>query len=277
MVLKRLTKCLVCLLICALLVPMLPAHAVTPVTPIVDYQEQPTGTSAGHQVSKVHRRASSSSTVIGSFENGTRITVLEEKGNYYKVDCFDMTGYIAKSQVRQDADGEYYVNCEAGSKETMELPSYSTQNALTLRSAILAEAHEHLGVRYLYGGITPRGFDCSGFTQYVFKQLEIAIPRTVDDQLSAGIIIAKEELQSGDLVIFSNTTGWGKFATHVGIYIGNDKVIHASASRGIAIDDLNSHYYSTHYECARRVLITDLAPGVSIPVTGLAGSDSAWR
>ncbi len=282
MAFKHFTKILIGLLICAVLVPMLPARALEaaplPLGTQLQAQEQPAGTSAGHLASKVRRSASYGSWAIGCFENGTRITVLETKGEFYKVDCFDMVGYIATTQVQQDADGEYYVNCVEGFRETVLLPSYSTQSVLATRSALFALANEQLGVKYLTGGITPRGFDCSGLTQYLYKQSDIAIPRMVEEQVGAGVIIAKEDLQVGDLIIFSNTTGVTHFASHVGIYMGNGQFIHASSGyRGVTYDELDSPYYMQYYQCARRILLADLAPAVSIPVTGLAGSSSAWR
>lgn len=88
-------------------------------------------------------------------------------------------------------------------------------------SSIIAIATRYLGVPYVWGGDTPKGFDCSGFTQYVFRQLGIYLPRTASEQQRVGISISKSEIRQGDLVFF------GKIAHHVGIYAGNGYMIHA--------------------------------------------------
>ncbi|MBQ8768798.1 MAG: C40 family peptidase [Oscillospiraceae bacterium] len=236
-------------------------------------------TENSYRVSKVHRSPYYNSTEIGCFKNGTKLTVLETTEYFYKVDCYDMTGYIAKSQVSVNENGEYYVNCVKGSAETKYLPYYNMQKALELRHDLLKVAKEYIGVPYVSGGTSRWGFDCSGYTQYVFNKMEVSIDRTVWMQLEDSIIVAKEDLQCGDLVIFSYTGDYGGFASHVGIYIGNDQVIHASSSRGVTISDLNSAYYTTHYQCARRIILEEEAFALSIPVTGVMqnASGSYWR
>lgn len=125
------------------------------------------------------------------------------------------------------------------------------------REQILATANGQLGVSYRYGGTTPAGFDCSGFVQYVFRKNGISLPRTSYDQFKAGKSIAKSELKPGDLVFF-NTYGSG--ASHVGIYAGNAKFIHASTTKGVTYDSLNDPYYwSKKFIGARRVL-PDVSP-----------------
>lgn len=232
-----------------------------------------------YTVSKVHRSSYYSSTEIGCFKNGTLLTVLDETREFYKVDCFDMVGYIAKSQVSVNENGEYYVKCDKDSDETKYLPYYNMQTALALRRDVLDVAKKYLGVPYVSGGTGRWGFDCSGYTQYVFGLLDVAIERTVWNQMENGIIVAKEDLQCGDLVIFSYTGDNGGFASHVGIYIGNDQVIHASSSNGITISSLNSAYYKSHYQCARRIVLEEKAFALSIPVTGVMqnASGSYWR
>lgn len=108
-----------------------------------------------------------------------------------------------------------------------------------------------LGIKYKYGGDTTRGFDCSGFTRYVFAKLGIDLPRTSGGQAKEGVKVAKNELRPGDLVFF-NTNGKG--ISHVGIYMGDGKFAHASTTRGITITPMNDKYYSKRYVTARRVL-----------------------
>lgn len=126
----------------------------------------------------------------------------------------------------------------------------STSSSIGKR--IVATARKHLGVSYVYGGSSPSGFDCSGFTHYVYKQYGISIPRSSSSQASVGTKVSKGNLQVGDLVIFSNTYKSGP--SHAGIYVGNNKFIHASTSdKGVIISDLTSNYYSKHFSYGRRV------------------------
>lgn len=119
-------------------------------------------------------------------------------------------------------------------------------------SAIVQEGKKYLGVPYRYGGSTPRGFDCSGFTSYTFKKKNIYIPRTAPEQFKKGKAVTKKNLKAGDLVFFKTTSK--KSVSHVGIYIGGNKFIH-SAGRGVSITSINDPYYwKSRYAGARRVL-----------------------
>ncbi|WFA10234.1 peptidoglycan-binding protein [Tissierella sp. Yu-01] len=134
------------------------------------------------------------------------------------------------------------------------LPEVSRGSELgSLANNIIVTAKKYLGVRYSYGGSSPNGFDCSGFTSYVYKQHGITLPRATTGQATFGTKVSKADLRTGDLVIFSNTYKSGP--SHAGIYIDNGKFIHASSvgSGGVIISDLNSNYYSSHFSYGRRV------------------------
>ena len=105
--------------------------------------------------------------MIGRFEDGMKLNVLSESGDYYEVDCYDMTGYIAKSQVCVDG-GEYYVNCDPESTDSLPMEYVSLSEALSLRSALLQTAMTKLGCRYIHGNAGPNSFDCSGLTSKVY-------------------------------------------------------------------------------------------------------------
>lgn len=119
-------------------------------------------------------------------------------------------------------------------------------------SQILAEAKKYLGTPYVSGGASPSGFDCSGFTYYVLKQLGYSPYRTMADQYQQGTAVSKSDLQAGDLVFFANTAGSG--LSHVGIYAGNGQFIHAPNSRStVSYSDLTTGYWAEHYYGARRI------------------------
>jgi len=127
-----------------------------------------------------------------------------------------------------------------------------TQAALLRRtktSDIISTARSYLGAKYLWGGTTPAGFDCSGFVQYVFKGQGITLPRVSKDQATVGNEVAYKDLQPGDLMFFSlNENG---VVSHVGIYIGDGKFL-GSEDAGVRIVTLNT-YWVTRFVIARRV------------------------
>ena len=201
---------------------------------------------------KVHSQPNPDSPVIGRLENGTVVTVLEKAEEFYLVDCKDMTGYIARYQLRYRANGECYVNCSVYGKETAVTEQLSFTQALELRHSIADLARAQLGTPYVYGGARPGGFDCSGFTSYLYAKHGIYIHRTASQQLQDGVIVDRETLQVGDLVFFREV-GETALVSHVGIYVGGGQVIHASSS-GIRYSSLDSPYYREYYYCARRIV-----------------------
>lgn len=117
---------------------------------------------------------------------------------------------------------------------------------------IIASAKQYMGVPYVWGGTSPKGFDCSGLVYYVFKQHGITLNRTAETQYQHGVYVSKSNLKPGDLVFFQNTYKAG--ISHVGIYIGNGQFIHASSSQGVTISYLSNSYWASHYYGARRIL-----------------------
>ena len=170
-----------------------------------------------------------SSAVVGSLSAGTVVELEETLTGWYKT----AQGYISADYVQQ-------VDASAASA--------SGQGA-----QIAQYARQYVGYPYVYGGSSPSGFDCSGFTTYVMKHFGYSINRTASAQMDNGVSVSKGQLQPGDLVFF-NSGNSSKRATHVGIYIGGGQFVHASTSTtGVIISDLNSSYYTRTYVGARRL------------------------
>ncbi|MBC8015018.1 MAG: C40 family peptidase [Sporomusaceae bacterium] len=108
-----------------------------------------------------------------------------------------------------------------------------------------------VGVPYKWGGVSPKGFDCSGLTWYVFDKHAIPLPRTADVQYKTGQAVARGNLQQGDLVFF---TTYEPGASHCGIYLGDGKFVHSSSSRGVMVSRLSDSYWNTRYLGARRII-----------------------
>jgi len=131
-----------------------------------------------------------------------------------------------------------------------DIPTSRDGSSVTLRR-VIQTALRYTGVPYSFGGTTPNGFDCSGFTRFVFAQSGISLPRMADEQYEIGQRVAANRLQVGDLVFF---TTYEEGASHTGIYLGNGQFISATSSRGVAVNSLFSGYWGARYIGARRVL-----------------------
>jgi peptidoglycan endopeptidase LytE len=122
---------------------------------------------------------------------------------------------------------------------------------------VLATADDHLGSPYVWGGTTPRGFDCSGFVQYVFRRHGVQLPRTSRQQAAVGTQVATTvtALRPGDLMLFAAN---GSRIDHVAIYAGDNRIIHSSASGGgVGYDELSTQrgqWFLDHHIATRRVL-----------------------
>ncbi len=122
------------------------------------------------------------------------------------------------------------------------------------RGILVKVAKSFSGAPYRYGGDSVRGLDCSAFVKKMYEIFEVQLPRSAREQFYAGQRVNKEDLTTGDLVFFK-TKRYAKHPTHVGIYIGDDKFIHASSllRRGVKVDSLNDTYFARTYIGAVRV------------------------
>src|SRR5436190_17244326 len=135
--------------------------------------------------------------------------------------------------------------------------------------ALIDTALSFRGTPYRNGGSDPNGFDCSGFTQWVFAQHGVALPREVDDQFKAGKKIRLDDLKPGDLVFFHTVS---RGASHVGIFVADDQFVHAPSSKGVVrVESINSSYWGPRFVGARRLP----SSGESAVVSAGAGRSDA--
>lgn len=131
-----------------------------------------------------------------------------------------------------------------------DIPASRDSSTASVRR-IVQTALRYTGVPYVFGGTSPGGFDCSGYTRYVFAQSGIYLPRMADEQFEVGRHVSYGNLQPGDLVFFST---YASGASHSGIYIGDGRFISATSSSGVRVDSLDSGYWGPRYIGARRVM-----------------------
>jgi len=138
----------------------------------------------------------------------------------------------------------------APQKSQKTIDYYTSQNLTEQQEKLIEYAGSFLGTRYCYGGSSVPCFDCSGFVNFVFSYIGINLPRTSREQYYAGIDINIANAKPGDLVFF----GDGNRINHVGIYIGDNKMIHSSTSKGVIIQSLDESYYKSRFAGIKRVL-----------------------
>ena len=209
---------------------------------------------------KVRSGPSTSYPILTTAYTGDKAYIIGINNQWFKVIFGEHIGYIRSDYVDltevpyENADSSksplfFRGGVSTGIKPSVEALQESTGS--TLASKIIKTAKKYIGVPYKWGGTTPKGFDCSGYVQYVFNKHGIELPRTSREQYYTGYKVSKSNLQPGDLVFF-NTSGKG--VSHVGIYIGDGDFIHSASSKGIVIADLFGNNWSSYYLGARRVL-----------------------
>ncbi|MDQ2680685.1 MAG: C40 family peptidase [Candidatus Eremiobacteraeota bacterium] len=121
----------------------------------------------------------------------------------------------------------------------------------TIARSLTKDALRFIGVPYVFGGTSGYGFDCSGYVQHVFAMMGLHIPRTADAQYYAGSRISSAGMQPGDLVFFQT---YEPGPSHVGIFLGNGRFVHASSSHGVMVSSLSDSYWSARYIGAKRMV-----------------------
>ena len=215
----------------------------------------------------VRRTADNNAEIVEQLTVNTEVTVSEVvDSTWSKITVNGITGYVASKYLsdtkvttssrsedlsRTDSNTEKKDDNKSNSKETT---GNATQANSTKGAEVVAYAKKYLGYKYVSGGSAPStGFDCSGFTYYIYKHFGITLSRSSGAQASNGTSVEKSNLQNGDLVIFNNSSN--SAIGHVGIYIGGNSFIHAAnASKGVITTSLSDSYYKARYVTGRRVI-----------------------
>ncbi len=221
-------------------------------------EKEETATKKGYvNVESVNVRAekSTSSEKIDSLTKNTEVLILAEEDGWYKVKVNNITGYISKRYISNKKVEEVTSRASDTARQIAETePAPVPSTTGNTGSDVVAFAKQYLGYKYVYGGASPStGFDCSGFTSYVYSNFGVSLSRSSSGQASNGTSISESQLEPGDLLIFNNrgNTSVG----HVGIYMGNNQFIHAAnPGTGVVTDSLSSSYYSQRFVDAKRVL-----------------------
>lgn len=191
--------------------------------------------------------------IVTKLYSGSVAKIIGINNAWFKVQYGGYTGYISPEYVEITT----YAGSSASAASTTSSSTVtyaSTASASGTRQQIVDYAATLLGCKYVYGGNSPSGFDCSGYVKYVFAHFGVNLSRTSASQYSNSVRISKSDLNIGDLVFFSQTRGSSKVG-HVGIYVGGGQFIHAaSPGKGVRYDSLNDSYYSSHYIGSGRVL-----------------------
>lgn len=201
----------------------------------------------------VREKASTSSDAIGYLDYGDKITLLEQEGEWYKINFENETGYVKNTLFKINDKSVSSRSLVEERKETEEQPEEVKQTSQA--SEVVEYAKQYLGYPYVVGGKTPStGFDCSGFTRYVYLNFGYSLGSTASSQTNIGTEITRDNLEPGDLILFQNEekTKIG----HTGVYIGGGDFIHAAnPQRGIVTDNLNTNsYYNERFVSARRIV-----------------------
>lgn len=207
------------------------------------------------ETANVRAKAEKSSSIIAHLDVGDEVTIVEEIGDWYKITNSEVsTGYVAKHLVTI-SDVTSRNTSESRKEINNEIEIAETSTATATGSAVVEFAKKYLGTAYVLGGKTPEtGFDCSGYTRYVFKNFGYSLGTVAAAQDTVGTEVSRNELKEGDLILFYDEakTKIG----HTGIYIGGDQFIHAAnPQRGVVIDGFSTNsYYSTRFVTARRIV-----------------------
>ena len=209
----------------------------------------------------VRASASTSANVVTTLTRNTEVTIEGEENGWTRITTSTgVSGYVSSEYI---SDEQVQATNRSDSERTqkiVELPNTATDvteteevnTVVNKGEEVVDYAKTLLGKDYVYGGVGPNSFDCSGFTQYVYKKFGINLSHSASAQANIGTTVSKSDLQLGDMVFFSQG---GSSIGHVGIFVGNNSFIHAAnPQKGVVITSLADGYYTSNYKTAKRVL-----------------------
>lgn len=221
------------------------------------------------ETAKVREKADKSSKVLGFLDYNDKITITAEEGEWYKFTEKEISGYVHKTLVTVKTDEEISsrhlkeerqeetdnTTVDTTTNETVNNALQTENSASSNGQSVVDYAKQFLGYPYVVGGKNPTtGFDCSGFTRYVYLNFGYSLGATAATQNNIGTEVSRSDLQPGDLILFYDEakTKIG----HTGVYISNGDFIHAAnPKRGVVTDNLNTNsYYNERYITARRLV-----------------------
>lgn len=183
----------------------------------------------------LRKEPTTSSAILAQIPNGRTMPVESISSGWAKVTYNGISGYVSAQ----------YINVMQG-----EMPNRST-SVSSKGQAVVELAKQYLGTPYVYGGSSPSGFDCSGFVYYIYKQMGVTLNRVAADQMTNGTWVASNNLQPGDIVGFTNRSG---YVNHVGIYAGNGMMIHSPQTGDVVkYESIVNGNYSLRLVCGRRI------------------------
>ena len=213
---------------------------------------------------RVREAPTTNSACLTRLVDGTMVSILGYTDGWYYIKYTDTVGYVSADYLIVNDPITYYAEEDPDAldpeitedlpetTQTVAVEAVSVNSASQERQDILNYAMKYLGTPYVYGGSTPSGFDCSGFTQYVFKHFGYSLSRSSSAQINDGEKIMTEDLLPGDLVFFSRS---GYAVGHVGIYVGDNQFIHSTSPGDVVkVSNMDESYYVSRYVGARRIL-----------------------
>lgn len=182
--------------------------------------------------------ASTSSQVVGSVPYAGKVKILWLEPEWARISYAGLEGYVSR---------QYLV---VPSEFTGNLVSRGT-TVSSKGQAVVELAKQYLGTPYVYGGASPKGFDCSGFVYYIYKQFGVTLNRVAQDQMTNGTWVPTSEMMPGDIIGFKNSSG---YVNHVGIYVGGGMMIHSPQSgETVRFESVVSGNYSLRIAAVRRI------------------------
>ena len=219
------------------------------------------------ETAKVRSAANKTSKVVGFLDYNDEITILAEEGEWYKFTEKNAEGYVHKTLITlveeesvssrgtlEEREADKKEDVDSDIKEVTK-ENEIVNNVGNKGQEVVDIAKEYLGYKYVVGGKNPEtGFDCSGFTRYIYLQFGYSLGSTAAGQNNFGADVSRADLRPGDLILFYDE-GKTKIG-HTGIYISNGDFIHsANPERGVVIDNINTNsYYNERYIVAKRIV-----------------------